>query len=142
MANAPRILGPHVPLAAGEVLLGSAVAWEIGGPRAALGLALGGTAATVGSVLGRLPFCWVGPEPGALVNGAIAGMGIRLLSTLVLASVLLFAVPIPREPVAIGLVLIYLSVLALEVRELAALGRRATDPPPSRREHPDGAPTR
>lgn len=109
--------------------LGAWPAWALAGPAGLAGLAVGVGVALLGSALGHLPLLFFRRGPDAVFFAALAGVGVRLLATLALALVAVFALPFPREAVAIGLVLAYLSLLAIEVRGLIVLGNRDVSRP-------------
>ena len=116
--------------------------WKLFGTPGLVGLLVGVGAALLGAILGHLPRFFVRPGPHAMVAAGLAGVGVRLLSTLVLAGVALFALSVPREAVAIGLVFTYLSLLALEVRDLIQLSQAEAEGVEGAQEGADGAPTR
>jgi hypothetical protein len=105
-----------------------------------IALLLAAAVALFGGLAGRLPRALLPPQdPNFDVNAALAGVGARLLVTAALALVVLVATPVPRLPFATFLVLAYLLLLVVEIREAlttAGVGGTAT-------EHlPDGAPSR
>lgn len=120
--------------------LGAWPAWALAGVRGLWGLAVGVGVALLGALLGHLPRLFFRRGPDAVLHAALAGVGIRLLATLALALVAIFSFPFPREAVAMGLVLAYLSLLAIEVRDLVVLGRREIHRPAGGpREEADGS---
>ena len=116
--------------------------WKLFGEPGLIGLVVGAAASLIGAVLGHLPRYFIKEGPHAMVTAAMAGVGIRLLATMILAGVALFLLPLPREAVAIGLVLTYLSLLALEVRDLVRLSKAEMAEVEGARDGADGAPTR
>ncbi len=124
-------------------LLGAWPVHALWGPDGVIGLALGAAAALLGAVAGRIPQLFFRQGPDALFHAAFAGVGVRLLATLVLAAPLMLLAPYPRESMAIGLVLTYLSLLIVEVRDLLVASRGEQTPTLDRPRHGhDGAPTR
>jgi hypothetical protein len=115
--------------------------WKLFGETGLYGLLAGAGAALVGALLGHLPRFFIKPSPHAMVAAGLIGVGVRLFATLILAGLLLLLVPLPREPVAIGLVLTYLSLLALEVRDLIRLSESEAGTGEGAQEGADGAPT-
>ena len=85
--------------------LGAWPALALEGKQGLAGLAIGVGIGLLGALLGHLPRLFFREGPDAVFHAAFAGIGVRLFSTLILAAVALFLLPIPREPVAIGLVL-------------------------------------
>lgn len=109
-----------------SVVLAAGLAWPVHawwGIEGLWGLFLGIAAALGGALLGHLPRFFIRPSPHALVAAGLAGIGVRLFSTMILAGILLFLTPFPREAVALGLLFTYLALLSLEIRELVQLGR-------------------
>jgi hypothetical protein len=103
-------------------------------------LAIGVGISLLGALLGHLPVFFTKPGSAQLLPMALAGMGIRLLATLALAGAAFFLLQTPREPLGIGLVLAYLSLLALEVRGLIVLGGKDVHRPgDGTREEADGS---
>lgn len=120
----------------------AAAAWPVhawAGERGLTALLVAAAVCLVGAVLGRVPHLFFRKGPDAVLHAAMAGLGLRLLGTLALAMPLAFFTGLPRAPFALGLLLTYFPLLALEVRDLVLLGASAT-PPPS--PEPDGAATR
>ncbi len=110
-------------------VVGAWPAWALARGSGLIALAVGVGIAWLGAVLGHLPLLFFRRSEDAVLNAALAGVGIRLLSTLAMAVVALFSLPFPREPLAIGLVLAYLSLLAMEVRGLVSLSRASVAGP-------------
>lgn len=124
-------------------LLGAWPVHAFWGRDGVIGLALGAGAAFLGAIAGRIPQLFFRQGPDALFYAAFAGVGVRLLATLVLAAPLMLLAPYPRESMAIGLVLTYLSLLVVEVRDLLVASRGEQSPTLGRPHHGhDGAPTR
>lgn len=113
-------------------------AWKLQGEAGVWGLLAGIGTALIGAVLGHLPRFFIQPSPHALAAAGLAGIGVRLFSTMLLAGALLLLTPLPREAVALGLLFTYLSLLALEIRELVRLGQAEADRVESAREGVDG----
>jgi hypothetical protein len=83
-----------------------------------LALAVAAGVALVGAALGRLPRLFIPREgPDAPVHQALATIGARLLSTAALALAVVVARPVPNVPFALCLVVLYLVLMGLEVRE-------------------------
>jgi hypothetical protein len=126
-------------------------AWPVHALAGRAGLAAFGVGAGVcllGAAIGRIPHLFF-KGPDAIFHASMAGVGARLLGTLVLATPLLFLTGLPRLPLAAGLVLTYLMLLVLEVRDLMAVSRVEASPPtgpvePSPTANPtaNGVPTR
>lgn len=116
-------------------------AWPIhalAGPRGLLAFGVGAGVGLLGAAVGRLPHLFF-KGPDAIFHASMAGVGARLLGTLVLAVPTLLLTGLPRLPLAAGLVLTYLMLLVLEVRDLLAISRAESGPavPPA-----NGVPTR
>ncbi|MFM8385513.1 MAG: hypothetical protein ACKOCB_01645 [Planctomycetia bacterium] len=106
------------------LLVGAAAAalcWAVAGPEAAATVPWAAAVAFSGTLLGRLAGRLVPQRtPEAAAQAALAGMGVRMIATLVLAWLAAQAGVTPLA--AFGLVLgaLYLSALVLEVAQAAA----------------------
>lgn len=123
-----RYLLASLAMALLAALVGAWPAWALAGSPGVQGMAAGAAVALLGAWLGHLPLAFVRRRPQWLEAAALAGVGVRLLATLVLAGLLLLLGPFPGEPVAIGLVLTYLSLLVLEIRDVVKRGRETLEP--------------
>jgi len=124
----------------------AAAAWPVhawAGPEGVIALALAAAVCLVGAILGRIPHLFFRKGPDAIFHAALAGLGLRLLGTLALGAPLLLFTSLPQMPFAVGLVVVYFSLLLLEVRDLVVASRtlEVQDTEPRAPER-DGAPTR
>lgn len=127
------------------LLVGAAAAalcWAVAGPEAAATVPWAAAVAFSGTLLGRLAGRLVPQRtPESAAQAALAGMGVRMIATLVLAWLAAQAGVTPLA--AFGLVLgaLYLSALVLEVAHAAAevRGRSAQLPSPPGPSSRDGA---
>ncbi|MFM8980831.1 MAG: hypothetical protein ACKOSS_10285 [Planctomycetia bacterium] len=137
-----RILAAHALLTLLVSLAAAALCWAVAGPEAAATVPWAAGVTLAGTVLGRLAGRLVPQRtPEAAAQAALAGMGVRMIATLVLAWLASQAGVTPLA--AFGLVLgaLYLSALVLEVAHAAAevrgrVSRLPSPPGPSSR---DGA---
>lgn len=79
-----------------------------------------------GAALGRVPHLFFRRGPDAILHASMAGLGLRLLGTLAIAAPLAFFTDLPRLPFGVALILDYLALLVLEVRDLSVKSRTAT----------------
>jgi hypothetical protein len=113
-----------------RALLGTAVAVAVGflpfrawaGTEGVLALGLAAAVALGGALVGRLPRVWLlrADRPEGPVLAAMAGIGVRMLFTAAATLVVLKVKPVPSLPFAVAVVVTYLLLLVLEVREAVA----------------------
>jgi hypothetical protein len=83
-----------------------------------MALAFAAGVALAGAAVGRLPRRLIpSTTPDAPVHAAMAGIGARLLATSALAFVVTLSGAVPSLPFAASLVVLYMALLTLEVRD-------------------------
>lgn len=109
--------------AVGAVLAVAAVALtrELGGPGARPAALAGLAVCWIGSLVGGVPLLRAGrgggaAAPGAMVTGALAAMGLRLLVVAAGAAVLALSGAVPRAPLLLWTGVGYLALLAVDTR--------------------------
>jgi hypothetical protein len=84
-------------------------------------LALAGGVALLGALLARLPRSWIrGDDPAAPVHRAMATVGARLIGTTALALAVVLLRVVPRVPFGASLVVLYLVLMTIEMRDAIA----------------------